>query len=74
LAGQRHDLRQRGNDTLDGGAGNDSLIGGLGDDTYVLETGDVIVELAGQGSDTVRSSTLTSVPVARQHRGLRVHR
>ncbi|TAL38794.1 MAG: calcium-binding protein [Alphaproteobacteria bacterium] len=45
-----------GNDTLDGGAGNDSMIGGAGDDTfYVGSTGDVVVESAGQGTDTVIS-------------------
>ncbi|MEF8747638.1 MAG: calcium-binding protein [Candidatus Accumulibacter propinquus] len=63
LAGNDTIYGNDGNDTLDGGDGNDSLIGGLGDDTYVLTTGDVINELAGQGLDTIRSSTLTSVPV-----------
>lgn len=44
-----------GNDTLNGGSGNDTLIGGLGDDTYIVDaTADVIVELAGEGADTVR--------------------
>jgi Ca2+-binding RTX toxin-like protein len=43
-----------GYDTLDGGLGVDTLVGGLGDDTYRLsDTQDVIVELAGQGTDTV---------------------
>ena len=43
-----------GNDTLDGGAGSDRLIGGDGDDTYKVDaTGDVIVEVAGQGTDSV---------------------
>jgi Ca2+-binding RTX toxin-like protein len=46
-----------GNDTLDGGAGNDSMVGGTGDDTYFVNSaGDIIVELAGEGVDTVRSS------------------
>ncbi|CAD5107743.1 peroxidase family protein [Zestomonas carbonaria] len=43
-----------GNDLLIGGAGNDTLVGGTGDDTYeVTEAGDQVVELAGQGIDTV---------------------
>jgi Ca2+-binding RTX toxin-like protein len=44
-----------GQDTLTGGLGNDSLIGGVGDDTFVDPTGDIIVELANQGTDTVQS-------------------
>jgi VCBS repeat-containing protein len=43
-----------GNDILDGGTGNDTLIGGLGDDIYRIgSAGDVIVENAGEGTDTV---------------------
>jgi Ca2+-binding RTX toxin-like protein len=45
-----------GNDTLDGGAGRDTMIGGVGNDTYVVDnTGDVVSENPGEGSDTVRS-------------------
>lgn len=54
-----------GNDVLIGGAGDDTLVGGQGNDTYeVTEAGDVVVEQAGEGSDTVFSYldtyTLTS--------------
>jgi Ca2+-binding RTX toxin-like protein/subtilisin-like proprotein convertase family protein len=45
-----------GNDTLDGGIGTDTLIGGSGNDTYVVHFGDVVTELAGEGTDTVQSS------------------
>ena len=45
-----------GNDTLDGGLSNDTMTGGNGDDTYVLDNaGDVVVENANQGNDTVRA-------------------
>jgi Ca2+-binding RTX toxin-like protein len=42
-----------GHDTLDGGSGIDRLYGGIGDDTFVVTAGDVIVEGANQGIDTV---------------------
>jgi Ca2+-binding RTX toxin-like protein len=42
---------------LDGGAGGDTLAGGAGDDAYVVEdANDLVVENAGEGSDTVRAS------------------
>jgi Ca2+-binding RTX toxin-like protein len=45
-----------GNDVLVGGAGIDTMLGGAGDDQYtVSETGDVVTEKAGEGTDTVFS-------------------
>jgi Ca2+-binding RTX toxin-like protein len=45
-----------GSNVLDGGAGADLLIGGLGNDTYILDDpGDTVSEIAGQGTDTVKS-------------------
>lgn len=46
-----------GDNVLNGGAGADKLLGGAGDDTYVIDnTGDVITELGGGGTDTAQSS------------------
>ena len=46
-----------GNDTINGGAGLDTMVGGVGDDTYYVgETGDVVTELSGEGTDTIIAS------------------
>lgn len=45
-----------GNDQLTSGPGVDTLIGGAGNDTYDTDGGDTIVEVTGDGTDTVRSS------------------
>ena len=47
-------LGYAGNDYLDGGAGTDLLIGGLGNDTYIVDSiGDIVVENAGEGTDSI---------------------
>jgi serralysin len=45
-----------GNDGLHGGKGADKMYGGDGDETYYVDNvGDVVIENAGEGKDTVRS-------------------
>jgi Ca2+-binding RTX toxin-like protein len=46
-----------GDDILNGGLGIDKMYGGLGNDTYFVDqVGDKVIELAGQGIDTVNAS------------------
>jgi Ca2+-binding RTX toxin-like protein len=46
-----------GNNVLDGGLGADTMVGGLGNDIYVVDNvGDVVTELADEGTDLVRSN------------------
>ena len=48
-------------DTLDGGLGNDTMIGGAGNDTYIVDSAsDIVMEGAGAGIDTVRSTLATT--------------
>ncbi len=52
-----------GNDTINGGAGADRMIGGTGNDTfYVDHAGDVVVENAGGGNDTIISTVDYTMP------------
>jgi Ca2+-binding RTX toxin-like protein len=46
-----------GNNSIDGKVGYDTMAGGLGDDGYYVDSShDVVIENAGAGNDTVRSS------------------
>lgn len=55
--GNSHIEAGAGNDTLVGGEGRNELIGGLGDDTYLVKAvGDLVIESAGGGNDTVSTS------------------
>jgi Ca2+-binding RTX toxin-like protein len=55
-------LGNDGNDRLIGGDGDDTLIGGLGNDVYVIQTsGDVVMELAGEGTDLVEALVSTTL-------------
>ena len=52
------------NNALNGGTGADQLKAGLGDDLYLVDNvGDVITELAAQGTDLVRSNITYTLPV-----------
>jgi Ca2+-binding RTX toxin-like protein len=54
LAGNDNLSGLDGNDTLIGGTGNDTLVGGTGNDVYSVDSlGDTVVELDGEGTDTV---------------------
>jgi uncharacterized delta-60 repeat protein len=53
-----------GNDYIDGKGGADTMYGLDGDDTYIVNNaGDTVLESAGAGTDTVRSSVTYSLPI-----------
>lgn len=58
-----HITGNAGDNLLNGGKGADTMIGGMGDDTYVVnDPGDIVIEAAGQGLDTVRSNISYTLP------------
>ena len=60
LGGNDRVVTYAGNDTLTGGAGADTMLGGLGDDRYeVDDAGDVVTEVAGEGTADVIVSTVS---------------
>ena len=51
-----------GSDRLNGGAGADTMIGGIGNDIYTVSVlTDVVTELTGEGTDTIRSAITYSL-------------
>lgn len=57
-----------GADTLDGGTGADRMAGGRGNDLYIVDNlRDQVIEFAGEGIDTVRSSVSLTLGAHVEH-------
>jgi Ca2+-binding RTX toxin-like protein len=68
LAGNDLIYGDSGDDTLDGGSGMDVLAGGVGNDTYIVDNrGDLTMELASAGTDTVQASVTHTLGANIEH-------
>ncbi|WP_071191351.1 calcium-binding protein [Trichormus sp. NMC-1] len=59
-AGNDQLFGNQGDDILIGGTGADILSGGLGDDSYIIDSLDNVVEIPGEGIDSVDVTVLTA--------------
>ncbi len=61
-----------GTNTISGGAGADTMVGLAGDDSYIVDNaGDIVNEVAGQGTDSVFTSVSYALTVGQEIENLR---